>query len=531
MQAAATPPVFQLSQPEFAGLCRLANSLMQGKDEKQQLLIKEIGSAAATPLFLRDFGVVDRFKAFLEPLGTQAPVDLQVATGTGQTKNILELGTPGKTAAVVLDFFRKMVVLGAHGGEPEPEEIEPTIAKYWRAHTEAYLDNIGRFSTSMPTLDAQAKTTICIPVADHEEGDNIYKTLDLFRNQSIPLSQFEIVLFLNHPLFSDPAKQVMPDHTRSEVERFQQDHPELKVHFFQAEIPEKFATIGYVRKVLNDVVLHRYYQRGDFSQDHILVRVDADTCGVHSRFLENYLTQFERNPKVDAFKGQLDWDWPTLLSDPILLFGTRLYMAMNRYAEIKTGEIGGGGANFAVRASRYAAVFGYKPSDSLGEDVNFGRQLKAEREDMPEFTAIASTGARSRLWTSSRRSAAAVKAGNAPVLQWSRESTLFSLCNPDIRKAPPPQAGKSFAELLQADDFTARLEAVTEQTVAAYSAWHSEDIPRGEFVDAVLHRTFGLTVGQHDDGTIKVTDCSSLKTWLLEFSRYAPDYWATKLGF
>jgi hypothetical protein len=311
--------VFPLSQPDVAGLNRLANSMMQNDRRSQRAMIEEIGSATAAPLFGRDIRVVERFREFLQTLGSnEAAVDFQVATGTGGSVSLATLGAEGEIAGTILNAFRKLAILGDLRDEPDARSISEELARYWSGHTQNYLEQIAAHGDSVQPLKVEGRISVCIPVADHEEGDNIYRTLELFLNQTISAEQFEVVLFLNHPEHNSPDKTVVTDHTRLEVERFQREHPEINIHFFQSTIPEKFATIGYVRKVLNDVTLHRYFRRGDFSRDHILVRMDADTWGLHPKFLENYVKQFEKHPNVDAFKGQLDWDWPTLMTDPTL---------------------------------------------------------------------------------------------------------------------------------------------------------------------------------------------------------------------
>jgi hypothetical protein len=184
-----------------------------------------------------------------------------------------------------------------------------------------------------------------------------------------------------------------------------------------------------------------------------------------------------------------------------------------------------------VKASRYAAVFGYKPFDKVAEDIRFGEQLISAREVTPDIQPIRSAGAPSRLWTSSRRAAVALNAGTAPALQWSEQRTLFDLCNPHIRKSAPPAAGKNFNQLLEADDFILRIEAITEQTVAAFAGWYGPNLSRQRFIEGVLESVFGLKVRESADGRLKVEDASHLREWISSFAEHAPQYWTQELGF
>ena len=241
----------------------------------------------------------------------------------------------------------------------------------------------------MPPLTDKCRLSICIPVAAVEEADYIYTALSSFTNQTAEPDSFEIVLFLN--CVNSDSSNVALEKTFSEIARFRENHPEIQLHAFYRELPKTIATIGYIRKLLNDSVLYRHFKREGELGEHILVRADADTRAVNPRFVESYSELFDEHPNVDSFFGKTDWDWESYLSDPVYLVSARMFISIERYMH-RRADLSGSGPNFAVRAARYADAGGYRPDKDLAEDVQLSQDLKIRRLWAKDHRAIQSAG-------------------------------------------------------------------------------------------------------------------------------------------
>src|SRR5262249_47469053 len=158
--------------------------------------------------------------------------------------------------------------------------------------------------------------------------------------------------------------------TIDEVKRFKQDYPQFNVKSMYCVFERRDVAIGYIRKILCDTVLFRHLKGPNKKTDHIMVSMDADTLGLNPHFIENFSHQFEKYKNVDAISGKLEFDWPTLMRDPVLFFGSRLTYALDSYYSAMDFARGFGGANFAIKASSYAGVKGFERSIRGGEDVN-----------------------------------------------------------------------------------------------------------------------------------------------------------------
>lgn len=307
------------------------------------------------------------------------------------------------------------------------------IRNYLSRQEESHKENINQLATEAGPMAQECRLSIGIPVAGHQEERVIYKTLENYLNQTADKKDFEIVVFVNHPDHDDKGKPVVPDGTRTEIERFRRDHPEMRVAVMSKIIPHDQAKIGYVRKLLNDTILKRNLDRGDAALNHVIVSNDADNKGVAPEYIQNFLDKFEQHPEVESYMGQLDWDIESYARNPLVHIGTRLFQYVDiQLRQGNSNNIASSGANFAFRPGIYAAVNGYTSDIHLAEDVDLGRAIKAARQGARNKRAIDFAGARvSRLFTSSRRAEKAIKDGLSPVEQWDKG---FSAFDDEVRK-------------------------------------------------------------------------------------------------
>ncbi len=289
------------------------------------------------------------------------------------------------------------------------------IDGYFSRQEKGYMKEVERFSKEAGEMDPNCELSVCIPVAGHQEGANIYRTLEGFKNQTAPKEKFEVVLMVNHPDVDPSGRAVKPDQTMNEIARFQKDNPDMRIRVIYKVFPLAEAKIGTIRKLANDVAMYRHHARGEGAKDLILVSNDADMKGVSPEYVGSMLKDFAAKPNVDAIRGELDWDLEAYANNPMVHIGTRLFQYLGIYGRSRSGGMTSSGANFAYRSSIYSAVGGHARMGG-GEDVLIGQMIVSARGTKDALAHGASSSTRN--FSSARRSEAAVAKGVSPVEQW-----------------------------------------------------------------------------------------------------------------
>ncbi len=404
----------------------------------------------------------------------------------------------------------------------EKKEVKDYLQRQEQEHRQTIKD----LANEAGPMSPECKLSVGIPVAIHQEGKNIYRTLENYLEQTANKNEFELVLFLNHPEKDPKGHKITPDETASEIARFKNDHPELNIRVMSKVLPIENARMGYIRKVMNDTILMRHQERGDQAPELILVSNDADNKGIAKEYIQNYISKFEKNKNVDALMGQLDWDPESYTRNPLLHIGTRLFQFVD--VQLKHGDamaIASSGANFAMRAGIYAAVNGYRASENLAEDVDLGRAIKAARIGSKTKMGIGFAGAKvSRLFTSSRRAEKALKDGLAPVEQWSKG---FSAFDDEVRKVDWEKIANNVD--LDAPEgkrvFLEQLENVINRTVKAMS-WAGND--KKLFKNSLSW--LGIKCNISKTNEVKIIDADKLIAGLKQYKTDMPKTVEKKTG-
>lgn len=275
-------------------------------------------------------------------------------------------------------------------------------------------------------MTPECRLVVCIPVAGHQEGQNIYASLDNYKNQRsqsddsiLDPKKYEIILYVNHPEGKEP------DETLTEIQRFKDDNPLIPVKIIYETLDKADANMYRIRKIISDATVLRHHRRGQSAPDLLLVSNDADNKGMSPYYLDNYISKFDRADEEgiirDGIAGRLDWDPEVMRTNPMVYLTTRLsqYMEIqNRHPRSGSPYYNTSGANFAFKSSIYAAVGGYSDSGgvSTGEDETFGNKVKHARASSVKPVGFGMK--KSLLYTSARRSLEAASKGYAPYQQW-----------------------------------------------------------------------------------------------------------------
>lgn len=306
----------------------------------------------------------------------------------------------------------------------EAEEIE----WYFNQQTDAHRRRVRRNAESLGDIGDAVDVVITIPVAGHQEADNIYHTLEAYLDQTMARDRFELVLYVNNPETKVDGSPLNSDATLAEIERFKAEHPELPVRVFHETLARSDAKIGKIRKTLVDSVLLRHKDRLDAgsAKELTIVSNDADAVRVNPAYLETMFGKLKTDRKLDAVLGQLDWDNTAYVNYPEVHIGTRVFQLFDLMLRHKEDRIGANlGANAAFRASTYAAVGGYRlewlggGEVDIAEDVELGLDMRAGRYqagvDPVGFGGVKA----SRIETSARRSIwTLLEHFDAPYNQW-----------------------------------------------------------------------------------------------------------------
>ncbi len=303
------------------------------------------------------------------------------------------------------------------------------IADYLEKQDKAYLERVKRLSQTCEKMEKECKVSVCIPVAGHQEGNQIYESLKNYTYQTAKPEEYEIVLYVNHPEKDRDGNILNADETLAEIEKFKTNHPTINIRIMYEILPNEEAKIGRIRKILSDATLIRQNERGKDAPDLIMISNDADNKGIDPKYIQTFINKFEDNPTVDALLGQLDWDPESYQKYPAIHIGTRLFQYLSVIGRHKTNSMVSSGANSAFRSSMFAGIGGYIDNLEGGEDISIGQAIIKARGDNKK--ALGFAGVNTRLFTSSRRSIDALKSGLAPVEQWNKG---FSAFDDEVRK-------------------------------------------------------------------------------------------------
>ncbi len=385
---------------------------------------------------------------------------------------------------------------------------------YFSDFNEEEIRDIEELSAQAGLMEEKIKLSICIPAAGHQEGKNIYKSLENYTKQTTDPSLFEINILVNHPDKDRENNTIKPDNTIDEIKRFQKDYPDFRVNIMYKILPIEVAKIGKARKLLNDSVLYRHHKRGKKSPDLIIVSNDADNEGVAPEYVENFINKFESDKKIDGMLGQLDWDPASYVKYPAIHIGTRLFQYLNAQGRLQSERMPSSGANFAFRSSIYSAIGGYIPELSGAEDVALGQAIASARQN---HQAIKFAGVRvSRLFTSSRRPIDAWNSGLSPAEQWEKG---FSAFDNEVRnfQLGDDNTEIDFNDKNQLIQLKKSLEYVITRTLNVYELGESlgKDDP---YYKRNIER-LGITYTVDNQGGIVIKDMSRLVKALKKYQK------------
>ncbi|MDB5162317.1 MAG: hypothetical protein JWM52_825 [Candidatus Saccharibacteria bacterium] len=277
---------------------------------------------------------------------------------------------------------------------------------------------------------------IAIPVAGHQEYENIFHTLEQFAQQDMSPRKYEIVLYLNMPGKGGENDAELTERlylTLNEIDRFRQQYPNVVVRTATTTYRIGEPTIGAIRAELWNALTYDLIQRG--RQDDVLViSSDADIVTLNSVYLSDMTSTFQ-NQKVDIVAAQLRWqpvpDIPyNSPVNKILRYQTFLDNVRDRHADtLHTAD-----ANTGISLAMYMAVGGYHRGMALGEMSNIVNRIRYWRQSNEQREAnnyiapekpMEAKAPQAALRTHSRRLIKAMALGYSPYNAWDQRLITF----------------------------------------------------------------------------------------------------------
>ncbi|MDR2336507.1 MAG: hypothetical protein LBE03_00160, partial [Candidatus Nomurabacteria bacterium] len=258
---------------------------------------------------------------------------------------------------------------------------------------EDYVTN----NDALRNIDENVKLIVSIPVGAEQESENIYNTLSIYNKQTDSGKNSAVVLMnvnYKESAYNDPAKRILIDKTKSEIERAKHDFPNLKIASFEKVWPNDWVEqrdgkiYGEVVKVLYDTAAYAAKKAIDNRQipadhDMLIVTNDADLLGMPSTYFDSYVKAEEKKPDQDAFIGSIRWGVEAIRDFPGYHVAQMFQQAMNLVATRRAGGkyVATIGPNAAFRVSSYAAVGGAEDLkfQGAGADSELGRKMLAAR--------------------------------------------------------------------------------------------------------------------------------------------------------
>jgi hypothetical protein len=280
------------------------------------------------------------------------------------------------------------------------EEADYYRDRLVRETSPEYSSSIDKTVSKTPelaSLSDEVKSITIIPVHATAESDRVFGTVSLYaRQNNVDPGSNVLALYLNYKASEseDPSNILKIAKTKAEIERARRAFPDMKIAVFEhANTAEEVGTkddpklTQSISRRMFDTVLtsiHKAIDAGRMSDDHdiLIIRNDADENGMDRNYIANMQKAAEQNETVDMFTGTTRFETNSYVKTPGFGIVTNFMQAINAISK-RYGRVHTAGANFAIRASTYAAIGGIGFGDEYGgagaDDVAMGYRTQTAR--------------------------------------------------------------------------------------------------------------------------------------------------------
>jgi len=213
---------------------------------------------------------------------------------------------------------------------PEPSREVLSFTREANLYLNAMSPQDRRLATAVADLlrdTPPRRVGVCMPVASHEEGDNLYRVLRHYPKQTMPKHDLEAYLLMNRPALNAEGHATDDSHTKRALQGFQHDYPGA-LNISAANIVfDTPLNLGEVKKVHFDSFIIRCLEAG--IEDPIIIMNDVDMVDVHEEYLDKYVSYFDQSPLIDAVVGEFDLDHGAYVSSPFVHVAYRAHMLIS----------------------------------------------------------------------------------------------------------------------------------------------------------------------------------------------------------
>lgn len=259
-------------------------------------------------------------------------------------------------------------------------ELDPSfeIENYFQKQDPNYIKQLELLNSKIEIpMQKETKVVVCIPIASHQEFNNIYKTLESYAKQNANKKEFEVLLFVNAPEKAEMEKKEEINKTMSEIKRAKNEFPELQIRVAQAFLPQDQVKIGNIRKIGTDLALLRQ-KNAKIKEDLILLSNDADNQGVSDEYVDSYIKYFKENPEKEGAVGNLQYDPNAFIRFPIIHVQQEFATFLDQVG-FENGNVTLLGNNSCMKSSIYAAIGGvssWAKNSRTGLDGKNNKEIK-----------------------------------------------------------------------------------------------------------------------------------------------------------
>lgn len=335
---------------------------------------------------------------------------------------------PKYTEEEILAFYTSRLSPDLKDNPKTKLDFEKTVRWYLDRQKPEYRQALEALDATIGVpMNDETRMALCIPVAAHQEGKNIYKTLEQYTAQKdLDPKQYEIILFLNAPT------EANRDTTHEEVLRFQKNHPDMPVRVATATFSKGSVRYGTYIKYAYDLALLRALKRQNpVEKDLLIATGDADLLAIDPTYIASNIAIMNspEGKRLDAALAAQDLDHRILDAYPT--FKATLRFSQYQEAQSRKGipgvlnpNIQTQGRTTILRGSTLAGIGGVNSSSPAGADIELGQMINfargAKKWDIPAQDQTIAYNAQTHIETSARRELATYLSGKTLTETWSK---------------------------------------------------------------------------------------------------------------
>ncbi len=393
-----------------------------------------------------------------------------------------------------------------------PKDIEQFIEMRFRPAEKRALGRIEK-SARKPNEPMSPNCRVVINIPVHFGEKNLEKTLLQYLNQTALEGGkeevgFEIVVLVNGPDGTDLKSTTAYKHAIAIQEKF----PELKISVLKSTFQKSELKIGLIRKMLAGYTLKRASEAPEVDlKSLILVTNDADLQKISEEYVTGLTHAFDRNPKLGAVAGFIDYPYEDFYQDQLFLTVQRFNDILETIVRYKDGNIILRGGNSAFRVQDYMEAGGHPRSRIRSENRPLYREIeKARGKEGIQFERHVA-----KITTSARRQIVAV-AENVPIAEryenFGKPGDLAELYQAPVETLVIPESTHKITSPEFTGKLEAELQAVYKKFLNLSPSMNSEQVQK-LFHRAAFFAGFKLSF---EGETLHVTDISTLRSQVIK---------------